>query len=65
MSELEQRELARRLAEVSDVLSFDAALRLVQFDPTKAERLLQAREQSQEQQAEFARSRKRLYTALS
>ena len=59
MNEQDQRKLARRLAEASRVLDFDAALQIVQFDPAKAEQLLRNREDEKRTQEEFARLRER------
>jgi hypothetical protein len=65
MSEREMRDLANRLAILSDVLNFPTALELVKFDPVKAEELLTAREESLERQAEFTKTRQRLQAVAS
>lgn len=57
MNEEEQRELARRLAEASRILDFEAALQIVQFDPARAEQLLRNREDEKRTEEEFARLR--------
>jgi hypothetical protein len=59
MSTQEQRDLAHRLAEASNVLDFEAALEVVQFDVKQAERLLRNREEEKETEEEFARLRER------
>lgn len=64
MNSQEQRNLARRLAEASNVLDFEAALEVVQFDVKQAERLLRNREEEKEIKEEFARLRERRRRAL-
>ncbi|HEX5984422.1 MAG TPA: hypothetical protein VFY69_09475 [Solirubrobacterales bacterium] len=59
MNEREQRNLARRLADVSDVLDFEAALGIVQFDPARAEELIRNREEGKREEEEFDRLRAR------
>ena len=63
MTEREQRELARRLADGSEVFDFQTALQVVQFDAAEAERLLRDREEGEKMLEELARSRKRLRLA--
>jgi hypothetical protein len=65
MSEREMRDLANRLAILSDVLNFPTALELVKSDPVKAGELLTAREESLKRQAEFRRTRRRLQAVPS
>ncbi|HEU4706867.1 MAG TPA: hypothetical protein VFS64_06760 [Solirubrobacterales bacterium] len=64
MTEREQRDLAHRLAQDSDVFDFDRALELVQRLPTEAERLLRNREESKKLQEELDRASKRRRQAL-
>lgn len=64
MNEQEQRDLARRLADVSNVFDFEKALRVVEFDPVEAEKLIHMREESQKRQEERARLRERRKLAL-
>jgi hypothetical protein len=64
MNEQEQRDLARRLADGSEVLDFEAALRIVRFKPAKAERLIQRREQSQKLMDELDRAVQRLHRTV-
>jgi hypothetical protein len=59
MTEREQRELARQVAEGSDVFDFDRALKVVQRRPAEAERILRMRETSKRSREEFARARER------
>ncbi|MGN6255540.1 MAG: hypothetical protein ACTHO8_11265 [Solirubrobacterales bacterium] len=64
MSEQEQRDLARRLADASNVLDFETALQIVQFDSAKAEELLRNREEEKKTREEFARIRAERRQAL-
>ncbi|MGN6557373.1 MAG: hypothetical protein ACTHLH_05105 [Solirubrobacterales bacterium] len=64
MNEQEQRDLARRLADVSEVLDFEAALRVVRYLPAKAEELLRMHKESEKRQEERARARERRELAL-
>ncbi len=64
MNEQEQRELARRLADDSEVLDFEKALDIVQWKPAEAERLLRMGDESKKRQEEFARDRERRRRAL-
>jgi len=64
MNEQEQRDLARQLADVSEVLDFEAALELVQCLPAKAEKLLRMHRESEKRQEERARARERRQLAL-
>lgn len=63
MTEQEQRELAGRVAEVSSVFDFDNALRLVQWKPEEAEKILRMRRESQRRQEELDRAYERLHRA--
>ncbi len=64
MNELEERDLARRLAETSDVLDFEAALKVVKFNLAKAEKLLRMREEDERSEEELARAREERRLAL-
>ena len=64
MNEQEQRELARRLADDSEVLDFEKALDIVQWKPAEAERLLRMGDESKKRQEEFARNSERRRRAL-
>jgi hypothetical protein len=59
MTEGEERNLARRLAEDSDVFDFDRALELVRRRPGDAEELLRMSEEMERRQEERARGRER------
>lgn len=60
----EQKDLAKRLADVSDVLDFDASFKIVRFDPSKAEELIDNWERSRKRQEEFDRISERRRLAL-
>jgi hypothetical protein len=60
----EQRELAWRLAEGSEVFDFETALRIVQAQPVEAERLLRDREKRKRLLEELDRARERRRLAL-
>ena len=64
MNEAEQRDLARRLWEDSEVFDFDTALELVRSRPDKARYLLRMSAEIERRQAERARGLKRLRRAL-
>lgn len=64
MTEQEQRDMAQRLAEDSDVFDFDLALEVVRRRPVKAEEILRYREKIQRFQEEAARLRERRRLAL-
>jgi hypothetical protein len=64
MNEREQRDLAQRLATSSDVLDFEGALRIVEWRPARAERLIRMREEMAERQKERARLREQRRRAL-
>lgn len=59
MNEEEQRDLAKNLADVSDVLDFETAFEIVQFDSARAKELIRNREEEKREKEEFARLRKR------
>lgn len=64
MNEQEQRDLAHRLAETSNVIDFEAALQVVQFDPAQAEKLIRMRERDEKSSEELARAREERRRAL-
>ena len=64
MNEREQRDLAQQLADISDVLDFDRALRIVRFRPAEAEKLIRMGEEMAEAQEERDRARERRRQAL-
>jgi len=64
MTEREERDLAWRLAEGSNVLDFTKALGIVELDPAEAERLIRMREESERREEERARLRERRRLAL-
>lgn len=57
MNEAEQRDLARRLWEGSDVLDFEMALEIVRRRPDMAREILQGRATTQRRKEERARGR--------
>jgi hypothetical protein len=63
MTEREQRDLARRITEISDVFGFDMALELVQTMPAEAERLVRMHEERLKRQEELDRAYERLHRA--
>lgn len=64
MNEVEQRDMARRLCELSERFDFDLALELVQMRPTKPQELLDMHAKMERRQEERTRSLKRLHRAL-
>lgn len=64
MDELEQRNLAKRLTDASEFLDFEGALRIVEFDPGRAEELIAMRKRHEKRQEEFARVREGRKRAL-
>ncbi|MGN6276515.1 MAG: hypothetical protein ACTHNP_11405 [Solirubrobacterales bacterium] len=64
MTEREIRDLAWRLADVSEVFDFDKALEFVRFEPAEAEELIRARKESQKRMAELDRAYERLHRAV-
>lgn len=64
MTEREQRELAWRLADGSEVFDFERALELVQRRPEKAESLIRMREEDAREQEEIDRAREQRKLAL-
>jgi hypothetical protein len=63
MTEREQRNLAHRLAEDSDVFDFDRALELVQHLPAEAERLIRDQEEREKRLLELNRAYQQLHRA--
>jgi hypothetical protein len=59
MTEREERDLARRLADGSKVFDFEKALEFVKFQPAEAEELIRNREETKRIEKEFARLRER------
>jgi hypothetical protein len=64
MTEREERDMAHRLADGSNVFDFDGALILVQRDPAKAEGLIRMKEETLKLQEERARAREGMRRAL-
>jgi len=64
VNEQEQREMARQLAQTSNVLDFETALRIVQLDLPQAEKLLRMREEIKKRREESARLREERRLAL-
>lgn len=63
MTEQGQRDLARRLSDISDVLDYETALRIVHAKPAKAEELIRMRVENKRRQEERARTLRRLHLA--
>jgi hypothetical protein len=59
MTEQEERNLARRLADGSRVFDFAKALEFVKHSPSEAEEMIQNREETKRTEEEFARQRER------
>lgn len=64
MTEREERDLAQRLADDSNVFDFDRALELVRRRPAEAEKLLRMQEETAKLQVERARARERLLLTI-
>lgn len=64
MTEREERNLAHRLADGSNVFDFDRALVLVQEMPAEAERLIRMKEETARRQQERARALEGMRQAL-
>jgi hypothetical protein len=60
MTEREERDLAHRLTENSNVFDFDRALEVVKLRPAEAEKLVRMDEQFAKRQEERAQARERL-----
>lgn len=63
MTQQEERDLARRLADDSETLDFDLALEFVQYRPALAERMVRNREELREAIDNLARANERLHRA--
>lgn len=59
MTEREERDLAHRLADGSNVFDFNRALELVKRRPAEAEKLVRMKEEFAKRQEERARARER------
>jgi hypothetical protein len=59
MNEAEQRDLARRLWEGSDVLDYETAFEIVRNRPNEAREILQMRADMERRQKERDRNRER------
>ena len=64
MTEREAKNMARKLAEGSEIFDFERALEVVRRRPADAVKLLRMREESEKAQEERARARKRMRRAL-
>jgi hypothetical protein len=64
MNETEQRDLARRLCEVSERLNFDSALKIARIRPTDAREILDMYAEMERREEERVRDRKRRKRAL-
>jgi hypothetical protein len=64
MNEVEQRDLARRLWEGSDVLDYQTALEIVRNRPEEAREILKMRAEMERRQEERERRRERLRQAF-
>jgi hypothetical protein len=64
MTEQEKRDMARRLAQDSNVFDFDRALEVVRRRPTDAEKLIRNREEMRKRQEERALARQQLRQAI-
>jgi len=63
MTEQEQRDLAKRLADGSEILDFETALENVRWRPVEAEEILRMREEHARSREEGARQLERLRRA--
>ncbi|HEU5252218.1 MAG TPA: hypothetical protein VFU16_02695 [Solirubrobacterales bacterium] len=63
MTDREQRDMARRIAENSNVFDFETALELVLQMPADAEKILRMREESAKEEEELDRAYERLHQA--
>lgn len=63
MTEQEERALAHRIAEDSEVFDFELALELVRSLPAEAEKLIRRREESKKRQEALDRAYERLHRA--
>jgi hypothetical protein len=63
MTEQEEKDMAWRLADGSEVFDFERALELVQHRPAEAEKLLRNRQKGRERREELFRAYERLRLA--
>jgi hypothetical protein len=63
MTEREERALARRIADGSNVFDFETALELVRQMPAEAEKIIRRREEREKRQEELDRAYERLHRA--
>lgn len=63
MTENEKKDLATRLADGSRFVSYESALRLVEFKPAEAKRLIGEREECATRQAKRGRILRQLHLA--
>lgn len=63
MTENEKRDLARRIADVSNVIDLETALKLVERLPAEAEKLIRMREEGAEEKEKRDRAYERLHRA--
>jgi hypothetical protein len=63
MTEREQRDLARRIADVSNVFDFERALEFVQLMPDAAEKLIRRREEGAKCRERLDQACERLHRA--
>jgi hypothetical protein len=64
MNDVEQRDLARRLCEVSDRLNFDSATNIVRMRPAEAQEILDMHAEMERRKEERVRGRERRKRAL-
>jgi hypothetical protein len=64
MNDQEQRDLAKQLADSSEVFGFNTALEIVKRRPADAEKLLRMREKTAMRKEEMERARERRKRAL-
>lgn len=64
MNDSEQRDMARRLWEGSNILDFEMALEIVKRRPNEARKILRMRAETERRQAERVRGQERLRQAL-
>jgi hypothetical protein len=64
MTDQQQRSMAARLAEDSNVFDFDRALEIVRRRPAEAERLIRDREEMRRRQEKRARALERMQLAI-
>lgn len=64
MTEREQRDLAKRLADGSEIFDFERALEVVRLRPAEVEKILRQREEHARSREERARAREGMRRAL-